>query len=612
MKVYLFLIIFLIASIIKAQEKAYKIYNYTELFEMIKSEKDSVFTLENAIVKLDTVYDMRYSYQVERNTFNTWKERFFTKDSIKISKELKFNNVIFENPNKNTLNNKYEGAFHHIYFKEKVTFNNSIVKLFRNTFLKEVRFNFKKDIHEVVNSVYKRKVYPWCDIKNNDFKNGLDLYSSPDSPSKSPIQLIIRNNTFQKSDERKNMFIWLSDLTYLDFSRNIFKGEGDFDIELDGTYDIEIDQNNFGDFYSTALFALKQAPSLFLFTENKFKKPVLLSIGKLKQDYIVDWSQFSNGVTEYFAFFKYLDKNLKVKGINDVTNLINTKDTFNRYFNQYRIQDKNGFKLETRFLGKFYTFYKSQYDMESANALYVHLKNNETKRLKYLYQKDPSFKKFFKWKVNQFLKLFSDYGTDPSKAIIVSVYVILIFALIYLFFPNHWDNHGKNRIVNRYTFFLKYINKNVGMQEVYFEDSKSKIMDYESFKNLIDTSNQKVPKFFLVTALPLYKWAISGIKITEKLLKKIDIVQGRWSELPKHKRIWKSFLLIFIFLVAILFDVFIKILNALMLSVNTFTTLGFGEIPIKGLPRYLAIIQGFIGWFMLTIFSVSLISQLLN
>lgn len=32
--------------------------------------------------------------------------------------------------------------------------------------------------------------------------------------------------------------------------------------------------------------------------------------------------------------------------------------------------------------------------------------------------------------------------------------------------------------------------------------------------------------------------------------------------------------------------------------------LGFGvdEIPIKGLHRYLAIIKGFIGWFMLTIF----------
>ncbi len=89
-------------------------------------------------------------------------------------------------------------------------------------------------------------------------------------------------------------------------------------------------------------------------------------------------------------------------------------------------------------------------------------------------------------------------------------------------------------------------------------------------------------------------------------------MKGTWSELPKSKRIWKSVLLIGAFILAICYDLLIKMLNALMLSINTFTTLGFGEIPIKGLPRYLAIIQGFIGWFMLTIFSVSLISQLLN
>ena len=89
-------------------------------------------------------------------------------------------------------------------------------------------------------------------------------------------------------------------------------------------------------------------------------------------------------------------------------------------------------------------------------------------------------------------------------------------------------------------------------------------------------------------------------------------MKGTWQDLSKSKRIWKSVLLITFFLIAIVYDIFIKMLNALMLSINTFTTLGFGEIPIKGLPRYLAIIQGFIGWFMLTIFSVSLISQLLN
>lgn len=119
-------------------------------------------------------------------------------------------------------------------------------------------------------------------------------------------------------------------------------------------------------------------------------------------------------------------------------------------------------------------------------------------------------------------------------------------------------------------------------------------------------------QYGLATAMPLYKWSVSGTKLSAWFLKRIDIMKGTWQELPQGKKLWKSILLIAAFLIAITYDLIIKVLNALMLSINTFTTLGFGEIPIKGLPRYLAIIQGFIGWFMLTIFSVSLISQLLN
>ena len=125
-------------------------------------------------------------------------------------------------------------------------------------------------------------------------------------------------------------------------------------------------------------------------------------------------------------------------------------------------------------------------------------------------------------------------------------------------------------------------------------------------------AEKHIPNFFIATAIPLYKWSVSGTRLSASFLKRIDIMKGTWQELPKSKRIWKSIILVGAFLIAILYDIFIKVLNALMLSINTFTTLGFGEIPIKGLPRYLAIIQGFIGWFMLTIFSVSLISQLLN
>ena len=58
---------------------------------------------------------------------------------------------------------------------------------------------------------------------------------------------------------------------------------------------------------------------------------------------------------------------------------------------------------------------------------------------------------------------------------------------------------------------------------------------------------------------------------------------------------------------------FRKMRNALIPE-NLFGRLvgGFSEIPIKGLPQYPAIAQGFIDWFMLTIFSVSLLSQMLN
>ena len=61
-----------------------------------------------------------------------------------------------------------------------------------------------------------------------------------------------------------------------------------------------------------------------------------------------------------------------------------------------------------------------------------------------------------------------------------------------------------------------------------------------------------------------------------------------------------------------LYLLLVRGLNSLVLSVNTFSTLGFGDIPVKGISRYMAILEGFLGWFLLSIFSVSLISQILQ
>ena len=58
--------------------------------------------------------------------------------------------------------------------------------------------------------------------------------------------------------------------------------------------------------------------------------------------------------------------------------------------------------------------------------------------------------------------------------------------------------------------------------------------------------------------------------------------------------------------------VVMRFVNAFALSINAFVTLGYGEIQARGVARYLAVLEGAVGWFLLSIFSVTLISQLLQ
>jgi hypothetical protein len=60
-----------------------------------------------------------------------------------------------------------------------------------------------------------------------------------------------------------------------------------------------------------------------------------------------------------------------------------------------------------------------------------------------------------------------------------------------------------------------------------------------------------------------------------------------------------------------LYGFLISIFNALTLSINAFVTLGFGNIPTRGIARYVCILQGFLGWFLLSIFTVALFNQVL-
>jgi len=151
-----------------------------------------------------------------------------------------------------------------------------------------------------------------------------------------------------------------------------------------------------------------------------------------------------------------------------------------------------------------------------------------------------------------------------------------------------------------------------GVKEVYEVEKKEAVMNYEEFKQYMYESRREVPRYFMMISKPIYYFSLGNYRVTTSVLSRVDFLKGRWADLPLARRRKTSILMAIWLLLMILFDLSIKVLNALILSINTFTTLGFGEIPIKGVARYLAIIQGFIGWFMLSLFSVSLISQLMH
>lgn len=167
-------------------------------------------------------------------------------------------------------------------------------------------------------------------------------------------------------------------------------------------------------------------------------------------------------------------------------------------------------------------------DIENTNLWYVKMKDLEGQWLKYQYQETGSTSTLFRYWLNRLMKSYTEHGTDPGRAILVSIWLIFGFGVIYMFFPSEWDKTSKTKLIADFRTFVK---KN----------------DHGYFKPFL------------------------------------RLVAG----------------------------IFISLLNALTLSLNSFVTLGFGRIPTTGAAKYICIMQGFIGWFLLSLFTVSLINQIL-
>jgi hypothetical protein len=272
-------------------------------------------------------------------------------------------------------------------------------------------------------------------------------------------------------------------------------------------------------FNAPVQFADSKIATRLEIANNVFKEPVDFHDASFPEfGKYVPYSQFKKGFVVY--------KNLY--GEDSPTGTICYYCELYRGETEEELADKTNFdklvqSYEIMFLG-----YKSTGDIESANLSYIQIKDLYLNRLGYLYHMNGGFKHYFRWKLAQLLKFYTNHGTDPALSIGISIYVILIFAVFYFFFPSEWDVTSKARLVS-------------------------------DFRDFIDKNDKGRVKPFLTLAVGF------GISI----------------------------------------------INAITLSLNSFVTLGFGTIPTTGAARYVCILQGFIGWFLLSIFTVSLINQIL-
>lgn len=261
---------------------------------------------------------------------------------------------------------------------------------------------------------------------------------------------------------------------------------------------------------------------------------------------------------------------------------------------------------------KLHSMYRNQGDMESANACYKQIKDMETTKYRYLYQNSPSINTWFNWRFNQFLKIFSEYGTNPVQSLIFSMWTILLFAAVYFFFYSAWDGINRTYLINKHRQIMQYFRSEQRLEDFYTENYIEDLKVFADYKKEIKESKIQIPLFIFLLGKPLYFFSLIKYKVVSFIYRRTELLQGRWTDLESTRKVFVGTTVFFSVIIYLVFLAFIRALNATILSINAFSTLGFGSIPVKGASRYITILEGFLGWFLLSIFSVSLISQMIQ
>lgn len=263
---------------------------------------------------------------------------------------------------------------------------------------------------------------------------------------------------------------------------------------------------------------------------------------------------------------------------------------------------------------KFNALFHDRGDITSANASYVEIKTIETRRQAYIQEVSPSFNNLINYQLNVFLSKFSDYATNPGKAIKYSLWILFIFTVLYMFSFSGWDKMNYAYYLEQITLFSKYIKNDDPVDRVYPRKENPHENSMDVLKGNYLKAGKKVPR--------LLKWFGGGLlfigkfrfEIVPNLIRLFNFQPNEWRSLSNTGKLKSSILIFLISFTFLLYVIVVKFFNSLILSLNSFVVIGFGALPEgeDGLAMYLSIIEGIIGWFLLMIFTITLLSQVLQ
>jgi len=554
-------------DIVYSQEKPRRTLSIQEWIDEMVACEDSVYTLENA----DIFYDEE-------------KDKNYLEDSIEI--------II--NPKVDIINCNFNKDIDE-YFRFLTFMNDVYIEECTGFNIHFIHCKFENGI-EISNNKFH-----WVFFKNviikGWFTEGLNNIES----------IWFKNLIFEANSDRRSsyFYLWSNDIHQTGFSNSTFRLS-------DSLKNLPIDLT------MMPVVFLSGSPDNLSFFNDTFDLPVSFKYLSVNQSLSVSNCKFNNFIDMGNINFPERNTNYDWKMLKNKLCIIKRLDLFADSLKIYlgktneELEDNYYLKELLAAYNKFFKLYRERGDIESANACYIEMKDIETRRWRYLYKQDPNLQTFSKWKLNQFLKIFCDYGTSPTKSLIISFYVVLIFAGFYFFFYSDWDRINRSFLVSKSRKLLKYFRSEHKLEDFYSQEHKKEFQTNEDFKDDIRQSKGEIPFFVNLFMDPLYRLSMIHYNATIWLYRRTEILSGKWTDLVPSGKLFVGSVVSCSILFYLIYLVALRSFNSLFLSINTFSTLGFGDIPVKGISRYMAILEGFLGWFLLSIFSVSLISQILQ